>query len=353
MRVMKVVTYAFDNIDKDLWDALEDNAEHLNVFQTYSWAETLNSIGTEPLFFILSDQNGPLAGLLMFKSRFIWGAFHSYEAIRGPLVVSDANEELFSSFASGLKDVVKKKRGFSFYWTPSPLLNHKQCFIQQGFHPIPRATFVINLKLSIETLWGNLEGRARWTIKKAKRNEVEVIEAKDWLDWDKFHKLYVNEGFKTPLPPHSVRLHKAIHEHLMSKKQAKLFIAKHEKKMIAGIVFLLTKDEMVGYRGASDARYLKLSGTGAIHWHAICWAEEQGIKYYDMGGTLWEPDKKHYLYGVHQFKRQFGGKLCRYYGFALNKFYIAGRNLFFGSSKARRLYSLLEKFHAIQRTDRI
>ncbi len=350
---MKTVTYTFNYVDKDLWNTLENNAKHLSVFQTHSWAETLNSIGTKPFFFVIKHNENPLLGLLLFKSRFAWGILHTYEAMGGPLCVSDVDEGLLSSFAERLKIMVKKRHGFSFYWVPSPLFKGGQHFVERGFSRIPSATFIVDLEPPRETLWRNLEKRARWTVRKAWRSEVDVVEAKDWQDWKKFHDLYVKESSKATFPPYSLSLHKAIYDKLTQEAKAVLFVAKHQNKIISGMVYLLTRNEMVNYRGASEIEYLRLGGTSAMHWHAISWAKDRGIRYYDLGGALWEPLENHSLFGVHMFKRQWGGRLQRYYSLALGKSYVIGRNLFYSDSDIRRLYLALEKLKAIERTDRV
>lgn len=345
---MKVVSYFFEDLDREMWTILENRARYLNVFQTYGWANVLKSIGTEPQFLILLDKGDPLVGLLMFKSR-LMSRISAYEAMSGPLIVS-MDESVSTFFARELKNRMKAESALYFYWSPSPYLNWEPYLLNQGFLQVPMATFLIDLRPSTETLWGNLEGRARRAVKKAERSEVNVVEVESWSDWKKFFTLYVNEG---GLPPYSINLHRSIHKFLLPQERAKLLVAKHHGKMIAGIVFLQTNYEIVGYRGISDIRYMKFCPNSAIHWHTICSAKELGLKYYDMGGALWNPDKRDSSYGVHMFKRQWGGKLHRYYGFALNRLYVIGRNLFFNSSRIRQLYNALEELRIIRRTDRL
>lgn len=350
---MKVESYSFNDLDKEKWLSLEKETRILSIFQTHSWAKVMSSIGSEPWFFILEDHKQPLLGLLTFRNHFLLGAFLSHEAVGGPLSSSLVGKSALNVFASELKHVIKRMSMLYFYWMPSPYSNLERHFVGHGFSRIPTATFIVDLRLPIEQLWGNLEGRARRAIKKAKRSGVNVFEARSSRDWSKFHDLYVDEALHTAGAPYSCRLHESIRKLLLPEKKAKLFVVERNNEIIAGIVFLLTRDEMVGYRGASDIRYLNLSATNAIHWHAISWAKEQSIKYYDIGGALWKPDKSHFLYGIHMFKRQLGGKLYRFHSLASNRFYVVGRKLVFESSRVRQLYLALERYGVIKRTDRI
>jgi len=350
---MKVVSYSLGNMEKELWACLEDEAQHLSAFQTYSWAEALNSVGTEPRFVIAIDNKKPLLGLALFRSSLISKTFSGYEAIGPLLCVSHIDASAICHFFSALKRILKGASALYFYWNPFPYLNLDDVVLSQGFLPIPSATFVVDLSPSIESLWKNLEGRARRSISRAERKGIEVVESEKWREWKEFYDLYVRVCHSKSMRPRSIDLHKSVYNYLATKGKARLFLAKYRGEIVGGIIFLVTPHEMMGYEGVSDVRFLKLSSNSAVHWHAISWAKDHGIKNYDFGGALWKLDKKHYLYGIQLFKRQWGGKLRKYNSYALNKLYFIGRTLPLRSSKIRRLYYAMENLRVIKRSDRI
>lgn len=350
---MKFESCSYEDVDKEKWAVLENETRHSSVFQTYSWAKVLQSIGIKPQFFIIAEKEVPLLGLLTFKSRLISDFLCGYETRKGPILVPNVSESVFSFFAHALKDALKKEPALYFYWEPPLYLNLDQYVFGEGFLAIPSATFVIDLGPSVETLWMNLEGRARRAVNKAKRSEVKVMEAKSWCEWEKYYNLYINVCYQKHIRPRSIALHKSIYNFLFSEDRAKLFIAEHHGKMIGGIVYLVSPHEMVGYEGISDVRHLRLNSNSAIHWHAICWAKDKGIEYYDFGGALRKPEKGHFMYSIHMFKKQWGGELLKYNCFALNKLYVMGRNFTLENSIMRRLYFSLERLRMIQRFDRI
>jgi len=350
---VKAVSYSFEELDKEKWAILENKARNLSILQTHSWAEVLKSIGIEPRFLMVTDNGSPLLGLLMFRSRFFSEFLCGYEARKGPIIVPEVNEYVLSFFVSALKDVLKKESALYLYWEPPLYMNLDKYAFGESFLAIPSATFVVDLGPSVETLWTNLEGRARRAVKKAERSEVNVMEAETWSEWEEYYNLYVNVCFQKNIRPRSIALHKSIYNFLFSENIAKLFVAKHHGKMIGGIIYLVTPYEMVGYEGIFDRRYLSLSSNSGVHWHAIWWAKNQGIKYYDFGGALRKPEKTHFMYSVHMFKRQWGAELLKYNCFALNKLYVIGRNLTLENSTMRWLYFSLERLRMIQRFDRV
>jgi len=350
---VKFVTSLLTDVGKERWESLEAESQHTSVFQTYAWATVLKSVGTESRFVMIQDKGTPLIGLLLSRSSFVARALGGYEVMGGPLVVPDVDESVFSSLVSLLKHVMKKESALYFYWSPSFFFDIDAFLSDQGFSRIPSATFVVDLRPPAEALWGKLEKRARWGVKRAQEMGVTVQEAKDWEDWDQYHNMYIYENYQKRVQPRSMRLHRAIFECLLSEEKVKLFLANHNGKVVAGGLFLVTPHEMLYYENAANPRCLSLQPNNAIQWHAISWAKEQGIRYYDLGGALAASDKRSFLRGVHVFKRQWGGKLYEYSSFALSRLYVFSRALVNEKSLALQLYYALEKLGMIKRSDRL
>jgi len=302
---------------------------------------------------MLVDKGDPRLGLLLFRSTFISNTVCGYETRRGPLILPEVDMNVFGTFVATLKDLMKKESALYFYWEPPFHLNLRPHLLNQSFLSIPTATFVVDLSLPLESLWTKLDKRARWSVKKARKMEVTVSEAKSWENWATYHSMYAYESHRKHIRPRSLSLHKAIYKYLLPKGMAKLFLAKLQGKVIAGSLFLLTSHEMVYYESTSVSRYNRLNPSSAIQWHAISWAKDHNLKHYDLGGTISEPSAKHFLYGVHKFKRQWGGRLHKYNCYALNKLYVAGRNLALKNPRLQQLYYTLERSKVIKRFDRI
>ncbi len=350
---LKTALYSLKNKDRDAWKHLENQTEHLSVFQTQSWARVMKSIGTEPRFLTLTEKGDPLLGLLMSKSYYILKIFQGYEARGGPLCPHGLDVSALPIFLSALRDIIKKESMLYFYWAVPFFPRPEPPICRQVFLSLPAATFVIDLSLPLETIWTRMEKKARWGVRKAEKKGVAVSEATSWEDWRTFYSLYEYEHYQKGVRPHSLELHRSIHKHLLPENKAKLFLAKLERKTIAGNLFLASPHEMIYYEGASDARYLSLEPNNAIQWHALSWAKDHGVRYYDLGGTIWKPNEKSFLYGVHRFKKRWGGEFRRFNNLALNRFFIIGREIFFNSSKIRRLYYASERVGIVRRGDRV
>jgi peptidoglycan pentaglycine glycine transferase (the first glycine) len=349
---VKAISYSFEELDKEKWATLENNAQNLSVLQTHSWAKVLRAIGTEPRFFVVTEDGNPLLGLLMFRSRLVSKFFSGYEIRRGPVSIPNASHKAFLFLISSLRNLIKRGDIVYLYWEPAFYMNLEPYLREQRFLTIPSSTFIVDLSSSVELLWKKLEKRARWGVRKAKKMNVTVSEAENWREWMEYHNVYAYENYRKRVRPRSLSLHRAIYQYLLPEGKARLFLAEHNGKTIAGSLFLCSTHEMIYYENASNAHYLDLQPNNVIQWEAILWAKQRGMKYYDLGGTLYYPDRKHPLYGVHVFKKQWGGRLYRYASFALNRLYVFGRSLSLRNRNIQRLYYSSERLGMIQRFDR-
>lgn len=336
-----------------MWEALENEASYLSIFQTYSWAQVLNSIGAEPLFFSLMDDKDPLVGLLMFKSRFAWGAFYGYEARGGFLLSPKAETRHMTRVLCALKRKVGKERSLYAFVYPIPLLDLGGYFLECGYIPHPFARFIVDLELPIEDLWKRIEAAARRAVRKSQKTGIVVTEAKDWSEWEEYHNLYVRGCHRLGVNPRPYELHKAIYDHLVPKQMASLLIIHLNSEIIAGSLLLATRDEIVYYKNASNPKYRRFEPMDALQWQTIVLAKRRGIRYYDLGGALWNPSRDSALYGVHTFKGKWGGKLYKYDFFDLHRLYSIGKHFTEVNSRIRKFYHFMEKCGMVKRFDRV
>ncbi|MCX8072423.1 MAG: GNAT family N-acetyltransferase [Candidatus Binatia bacterium] len=91
---------------------------------------------------------------------------------------------------------------------------------------------------------------------------------------------------------------------LRSGKLAKVFVARHQGKLLAGGIFPFDQHTIYYLDGASAVEVQALRPNNLLHWEVIQWAAEHGIRIYDMVGAG--------IAGVARFKRTFGPKEVPY-----------------------------------------
>jgi lipid II:glycine glycyltransferase (peptidoglycan interpeptide bridge formation enzyme) len=184
-----------------------------------------------------------------------------------------------------------------------------------------QATIIIDLTKPIEKLWENLDKKARWGVKKAKKGELKVrkIEKNDEDRWHIFYEIYketCRNGGIIPLP-------------LKKIKDSILFICEKDKKMIAGAAIEEEMEEkkIKLFLNASLHEFLELQPNNLLYWALIYWAKKEGYEFFDLGGYQLKALEGSKLYEVNRFKERWGGQIFRYYIYSSNPFYILGRKI--------------------------
>ncbi len=122
-------------------------------------------------------------------------------------------------------------------------------------------------------------------------------------------------------------------------------MSRHEGKIIAGMLFLVCRDTMVYYMGASAHGSLSLSPNDPIMWHAIQWGKNNGVKLLNLEDTYPNPSSN--LYGIHKFKEKWSGQLIHRDLYIDGKFYAWGQSLLLNSRTVQRAYAFLHKRNII------
>lgn len=112
---------------------------------------------------------------------------------------------------------------------------------------------------------------------------------------------------------------------LASASLAKVFVARHEGRVLAAGIFPFDSRTVYYLDGVSYSDAQTLRPNNLLHWEVIRWASVAGLEHYDMVGAG--------VAGVARFKRTFGPREVPYT--------YCYRSLRFWASLARRAYALL------------
>jgi len=337
--ILKTEIYDIHTIDRTVWNDLLNRSVVKDAFQTYEWAILIEKVyAHQPNFLIISDEK-EVGGQLLFKKR-VFFRLTGYEASGGPLYIDGYG--IHTIFY-----VIK------FFQTLSgPLIAYKlirpQCphnfgneFIKNNFLVSPFQTFLLDLRRPIGQIWRGLKKNARWGVKKAQRSNVKIAEATQWDEWKAFHYLHIKHAKAHGYSVKLLEFMLGLFESLYPKNMAKLFIAAYEGAMVAGMLFLICKDTMVYYAGASDSKYSHLLANDLLMWHAIQWGKEHDIRTLNLEDTY--PKKSSNLYGIHKFKKKWGGQLTKRDFYIKGKLYHFGRSLVLNNKMFQKAYAIINE----------
>jgi hypothetical protein len=181
-----------------------------------------------------------------------------------------------------------------------------------------RHTPVLDITRDERALLAGMDGAER-KIRKAEREGVEVTEAQSLDDVEAYHRLSSDTADRirtrsrfTELP---LGFFVDIWQRMVPAGHARLFLARHAGKLIAGNLFLVHGETMLYYQGAStrDRAETLRQAPAACFWAAIREARKLGLRRFDFGGCTPTADPTDPRHGVWEFKKKWGGQLVTFY----------------------------------------
>jgi len=265
-------------MDKKTWDEFVFKFAPMALFQSWDWGELENKLGHK--VWRLTWPKG-IAQVVKVPAR--RGTFLHIR--HGP--VGDINFE----------DVIRlAKEEHAWFIRISPQLEK---FAKKGFVPAPihamdaELCWVLDLHSSEEELFAGMRKTTRYEIK---HSSATVAKSKDI---EKFMYLY-DETSKR----HQFIEHTGIREEFET-LDCDLFLASHNKELLAAAIIVYFGDEAIYHHGASVPN--KVGASYRIQWEAIREAKKRGKKLYNFWGIAPEGSLNHPWRGLTIFKTGFGG----------------------------------------------
>jgi len=185
-----------------------------------------------------------------------------------------------------------------------------------GFTRIDFPTSVIDLTQDLDTIWRKLDKKSsRYAVNRAQRDRVEF---KINADYEQFYK--INASLEAQKSYGGIMASKLE----TMRKYGTLFTARYAGEVLGGHLYLEDEANMMLWLSASkrlevDREKATLIGNAnrLLHWEAIKYAKEKGIKEFDWGG-LWteeEASKDESKKAINSFKLSFGGEIVPRYSY--------------------------------------
>ena len=315
------------DVAPSVWDGWVRNSPGGgHVLQSYAWGEFKRRYGWRPLRLVLEREGevagvgqflayntAPVPGLLMYCSKGPWLPREDEKAVR--------------AFFLGAADVAGKAGAHTLKIepeVPGQSADVRALLGDIGFHEARYAlnfdtTVTVDLSPPEEELLARMRKSTRYSVRKAAREGVEVVEPEDFEGaWETFYGWMEDtaerkSGFTIRRP------RGYLHDMMRAMREAgqgHLFFAVYEGTPLAG-VFIFTFGEKYWFmHGASSTEKRSYNPNHLLQWEVMRWARRRGIRYYDMVGIPKPEDRNEDdpYYGVYRFKIGFGGEITDFLG---------------------------------------
>lgn len=187
-----------------------------------------------------------------------------------------------------------------------------EIFKKYGYDDMPWATYVTNLDKQESDLYAKLDKETKYDIRKSEKNGLQFEVAGDFSSFKEYADLSIKIK---KLRKEAVKAQDLLTEKLWNllydKGILRVFLAKKDGKLLAGIDALAFNKHIVQYGVVNSPEGQKLQAGRLLTWNAIKWSIKNGYQMYDMGGINPVP-KTEKERSINFYKSKWGGNELPY-----------------------------------------
>jgi len=295
-----------------------------SFLQSWDWGEWQNQGGKIPhRFFVQADNDIMLAAQVLEHTvpRFGWKYLYiPYGPVFMDLLANDKNDGILRTLLDGLRTQFPEALFIRLEPTYdiTYVLPAASYPMKPTKHIQPGKTLVVDLSKNDEELLAAMHPKTRYNIKVAQKNDVQILAIKlqdaGTQDLERCINLIQETAKRQHYRNHSNKYFVDLFNFLKNQSnddslQAQIYFAVYQHTpIVTGVMIDFGQTRMYLYGGSGD-QYRNMMAPYLMHWQAMTDAKNQGLKYYDLGGSETADAKEQ---GFTRFKLGFGGQQVDY-----------------------------------------
>jgi peptidoglycan pentaglycine glycine transferase (the first glycine) len=323
------------NGDPAAWDAVIIGLANAHILQSSVWAAFKRFTGWQPQRYIVQTDSGAIVAAACVLCRKI-GPLRVLYIPKGPMLAYDDTAAL-ATLLAGLERAARRQLAIQIKIDPDVPLStgvpnspdfalqplgqaFSQVLEKRGWQKSAeqvqfRNTITIDLTQSEEVLLAAMGSGKRRKVRYGERHGV-TVRAANQTDLPLLYKLYAETGQRNGFITRPYDYYIQEWGSLMAAGRAHGLIAEVAGNPVAHVILFHFGQRCLYFTGASvsDAEVRKLMPADMLQWAAIRWAKAQGYHVYDMWGAPTHFDESDPMWGVFQFKQDFGGVVVSHIG---------------------------------------
>ena len=274
--------------NRGVWDATLQRCPNTTAFQSLAWRDALVGAFRQltPVYLLIRQADSVIGGLPAFVFQPIPGVrlWHSMPwNLFGGIHLVDSKWVNYQDLIVRIESTAAEKGWCEIRWTLTPdhTIDYGDFFTERGYEQTDHFTHLLKTDKGIDLLWHAYNKRVRGAVRKAEKSGVTVVDTDSEADLSDFYEMYlmtVKRLSGTPKP-------RALLRTLLQQNLAKLAIATHRGKIIAGLLYLLFNGTVTLWCEASLPAFLKYRPNNAIFHHIIARACREHYEWVDFGAS--------------------------------------------------------------------
>lgn len=171
----------------------------------------------------------------------------------------------------------------------------------------PFGSYRINLLEDKEKIWKAVHSKHKNVIRKAEKEGVVIKYGESYINEaiDLLNETYQRQSLGLIDKPKFIKEHKT----LINSGNIAVFVAYKDNEPQGSAIYLYDK-ETAYYEYGGSVEHPFIGSVNFLHWTAINYFKDKGLKYYDFVGARVKPEKGSKLEGIQRFKTRFGGSMA-------------------------------------------
>jgi len=295
--------------EKNVWEDFLKKCEEKTFLHSWNWGEFNMMMGDRVWRFGVYD-NELIGVALVIKVKARRGNFLFIP--HGP-VVSRAKALVLKTLMNKLKALAVVEKVSHIRIAPiteSGLVVFKKFgFRNAPMFVHPELTWELDIGLNEDELLMGMRKTTRYLIKKAVKENVEIVETNNVEEFD---KLYQQTKTRQHFTPFSLNYLKNEFKAFSDDDQILVLLGKYNNEVVASGIFVFWQGIGFYHHGASSLKYPKIPVSYLLLWETIKKAKQKGCEKFNFWGVVPDDAKNHPWYGLSLFKKGFGGQTKEY-----------------------------------------
>jgi len=173
-------------------------------------------------------------------------------------------------------------------------------------HMHAETTWQLDLAPSEDELLANMRKTTRYSIRRAARDGVRIIQSKKVKDIETLYQLQMEAVKRHKFIPFSKEFMEKQFQAFVQDDQVALFLAEYNKQILSVAMIIYYGDMAVYHYAGTSSKFPQIFSSYLLQWEAIREAKKRECKIYNFWGIAPTDNPKHRFAGVTIFKKGFG-----------------------------------------------
>ncbi|MFB3812899.1 MAG: lipid II:glycine glycyltransferase FemX [Terriglobales bacterium] len=305
--------------DRDTWNAAIALLKG-SLYHSWQWGELRQSLGWQAWRILATHEGRPVAAAQILERRLpvLGSLFYGIHGIACPDVTN------LPPVLAWLREFLAQRNAILLRLDPRLSGNHderKAVLLRAGLRArtdqwtvwnLPRATMMVDLRPTEPELLLNMRSKHREHICRATRAGLAFLAGDGPEELRQLYSVVSRSSERQGFAMRDFSYFEELRRHLLRGGRGMIFLARKDGVPIAGILCSIFGDTAYYLYGGFDYNARQYHPNEYLHFSAFKWAKANGCHWYNMSGagTAYPPKQGNSGFGLYNFKKGFGAKLC-------------------------------------------